>query len=59
MGRRASNRKIWFDDFIRKSIAMFARLISNGWATQFPVIAEMLVLSDDRMIPRSVAPSGN
>lgn len=37
----------------------FARLISSGCATRFPVSAEMLVLSDEMIVPRSVAPGGS
>jgi hypothetical protein len=37
---------------------MFARLRRTGWAVRSPVITEMLVLSEERITPRRVAPSG-
>ena len=38
---------------------MSARLIRRGWAMQFLVIAEILVLSKDMMMPKRVMPSGS
>ena len=59
IGNKASRRKRSFDALLRKSIAIFARVMRRGWATRFPVIAEILVLSDERTAPKSVAPSGS
>ena len=47
---------MWLDDFIQKFILRLARLISNGCVIWLP--ADMFVLSDDKTIPRSVAPGG-
>ena len=44
------------DDFIRKFILRLVRLISNGCAIWLPVMVDMFVLSDDKTVPRSVAP---
>ena len=49
---------MWLDDFIQKFILRLARLISNGCAIWLLVMADMFVLSDDKTIPRSVAPGG-
>jgi hypothetical protein len=58
IGRRAGRRKPWLDNFIWKSILRLARLRRNGWAMQLLVIANMLVLSDDRAVSRTVTPAG-
>jgi len=50
--------KAWLEDFIRTSMRMFARLRRTGWATLSPVMTEIFVLSDERVTPMSVAPSG-
>ena len=59
IGRSASRRKVWFVAFMQKSRRIFARLIRSGWAWRPPVIADILVLSDDRITPSRVAPLGN
>ena len=46
-------------DFMQTPAWIFARLIRTGWAVRSPVITEMLVLSEERITPRSVAPSGS
>ncbi len=33
---------------------ILARLISKGWAAQFPVMAEIVVLSEAMIVPKSV-----
>src|SRR5438128_1364983 len=58
-GRRASNKWPWREPLLRISVAILARVRSNGCAIRFPDIMEMLVLSDDRTTPRRVPPSGN
>jgi hypothetical protein len=35
---------------------MLAKLIRRGWAVRPPVIADIFVLSEDNITPRSVAP---
>jgi hypothetical protein len=40
-----------------KSIDMLAKLMRSGWALRPPVPAEMSVLSEDKITPRSVAPA--
>ena len=57
-GKRVVRMKVWLEDFIRVSICIFARLRSTRWATRSPVMTEIFVLSDERMTPRRVAPSG-
>jgi hypothetical protein len=57
-GRRARRRNALLDDFIRKFMFKLAILMSKGCAIRFPVMEEMLVLSDDKMVPRIVAPLG-
>jgi hypothetical protein len=37
---------------------MLASNMRRGWAARPPVMAEILVLSDERTVPRSVAPGG-
>ena len=59
VGSRASRWNAWFVAFVRKSMRKFARLINRGCATCPPVIEERLVLSDESITPRSVAPSGS
>ena len=59
VGSRASRSNAWFVAFVRKSMRRFARLIRSGCATRPPVIEERLVLSDESITPRSVAPSGS
>jgi hypothetical protein len=59
MGSNARRRKRWFEAFIRKAKSMLASEIRRGWADQPPVIAEILVLSDERIVPRSITPIGN
>jgi hypothetical protein len=39
-------------------MCILARLMRRGCATLSPVIIEILVLSDDKIVPRSVAPLG-
>lgn len=39
-----------------KSIEILARLIRSGCAIRFPVIEEILVLSEDSIVPNGVAP---
>jgi hypothetical protein len=56
MGRSASRRNELFDALFRNSIAMLAKLMRRGWASRPPVIAEIFVLSEDKMTPRTVAP---
>ena len=51
--------KAQLDDFMRTSAWMFARLRRTGWAVRSPVMTEILVLSEERIMPRSVAPSGS
>ena len=58
-GRRAIRRKALLEDFVRMLAWMFARLRRTGWAVRSPVMTEMLVLSDERMVPSSVAPAGS
>ncbi len=38
---------------------ILARLMSNGWATRPPVITEIFVLSEDKIVPKRVAFSGS
>jgi hypothetical protein len=59
IGNNARSRNKSFDVFVRKSIAMLASEIRRGWAVRFPVIADILVLSEDNIVPRSVAPGGS
>ena len=58
-GRMARSMNAQWDDFVRKSMMMSARLIRRGWAMWFLVIAEILVLSEDMMVPKRVMPSGS
>ena len=58
-GRIARSMNAQWDTFIQESMTMSARLIRRGWATQFLVIAEIFVLSEDIMVPKRVAPSGS
>ena len=58
-GRRATRMKVRLDDFMQTSAWMFARLRRTGWAVRSPVMTEILVLSEERIMPRSVAPSGS
>ena len=58
-GRRATRRKAQLDDFMRTSVWMFARLRRTGWTVRSPVMTEMLVLSEERIMLRSVVPSGS
>lgn len=51
--------KAWLEAFMRKFILMFARDINNGWATRSPFMTDMFVLSEVRIVPRSVAPAGS
>ena len=49
-----------FDDNLRRvDILMFAKLIRRGWATLPPHKVVMFVLSEDRIVPRRVAPLGS
>ena len=50
--------KAWLEDFMQVAMRMFARLRRTGWVILSPVMTEILVLSDERMTPRRVAPSG-
>ena len=59
IGSNARRRKRWFKAFIQKAKSILVSEIRKGWATRPPVIAEIFVLSDKRIVPRSVAPSGN
>ena len=43
----------------RTEESMFARVIRRGWAEWLPVIVVSAVLSDDRTMPREVAPHGS
>lgn len=58
MGSKARRWKRWLEAFVRKFILIFAKLMRRGCATRFPVITDMFVLSDDRIVPRRVAPCG-
>lgn len=58
MGMRPRRRNAWFEDFDRKSRSMFARLKRRGWAHQLPVIADIMVLSDESITPSNVALGG-
>ena len=58
-GRMVRSMNARWDDFIWKSMTMSARLIRRGWVMQFPVTAEILVLSKDMMVPKRVMPSGS
>jgi len=40
-------------------VSILARLSSNGWAMRLPDMTEIFVLSDDKMTPNKVAPSGS
>ena len=57
-GRSAVRMKAWLEDFMRVAIQMFARLRRTGWAILSLVMTDIFVLSDERMTPRRVAPSG-
>jgi len=46
------------DDLSHVDMCILVRLMSRGCATLSPVIMEILVLSDDKIVPRSVAPLG-
>jgi len=59
IGRSARRRKAWFDALFQNSIEILARLMRRGWATRFPVNPEMFVLSEERIVPRRVAPGSN
>jgi len=58
IGMRARRLNKWFDAFDKTSESMFAREIRRGWATRFPVITEMVVLSEDSIVPKRAAPAG-
>ena len=57
-GRRAARRKEWDESLSHITILMFARLINSGWATQSPVRTEILVLSEESIVPNRVALAG-
>jgi hypothetical protein len=57
-GSRAVSTKAFEDDLSRVDMPMLARLIRRGCATLSPVMVDIFVLSDDKMVPRSVAPLG-
>ena len=59
IGSRVSRWNAWFVAFVQKFMRRFARLISRGCATCPPVIEERLVLSDESITPRRVAPLGS
>ena len=50
--------RVWKDDFIRISIGRFASVRRRGCATRSPVIADILVLLEERVTPSSVPPAG-
>jgi len=54
-GNSARRRCVCKDPLLRMLASMLVRLRSNGCAILFPVITEMLVLSEDNTTPRSVA----
>src|ERR1700710_1482747 len=57
-GSRAASTKVPDDALSRVDMHIFARLMRSRCATLSPVIIDMLVLSDDRIVPKSVAPLG-
>jgi len=59
IGRSATSRNASEDSLRWVDIQMLASPRSRGWAQQLLMRVEMLVLSDDSITPRSVAPSGS
>jgi len=56
MGKRARRVCTCNDPLLQMSASILVRLMSNVCAILFLVITKMLVLSDDNITPRSVAP---
>lgn len=53
------SRKALDESFVRVHMRILARPRRRGWATLAPVMVVMLVLSDERTVPRTVAPLGS
>ena len=58
-GKRERRRKLWRELLLWISVPMLVRLSSNGWAMWLPDMTKIFVLSDDKMLPNRVAPSGS
>ena len=46
----------WDDSLSLVDILMFARPIRSGWVTRPPLSMVIFVLSEERIVPRRVAP---
>jgi hypothetical protein len=55
---RAVRTKAFKDNLSQVDMRMLARLTRRGCATLLPIMVDTFVLSDDKMVPRGVAPFG-
>jgi len=58
-GMERTSRKAFEESLVRERMHMLVSPRRSGWVSLAPVMVVILVLSEDSMVPRTVAPQGN